>query len=73
MICICCQEKVNRIDYKETAILRKFVTGQFKIISNKRSRLCKKHQRKMAQAIKNARYMALMPYTRNQTRKSRTF
>lgn len=69
MTCIACQEKVNAIDYKDVKILRKFTTGQFKIISAKRTGLCPKHQRQMTQAIKHARFMALMPYTRNQTRK----
>ena len=69
MTCICCQEKITAIDYKETKILRKFTTGQFKIIPAKRSGLCPKHQRQVANAIKLARYMALMPYTRAQTRK----
>lgn len=72
MFCICCQEKINRVDYKETAVLRKFVSGQFKIMPSKKNKLCKKHQRKVAEAIKNARYMALMPYTRGQTRKTRS-
>lgn len=69
MQCICCQEKINAIDFKETTVLRKFVSGQFKIFSTFRTGLCHKHQRKAAQAIKIARYMALMPYTKQQTRK----
>ncbi|MBI2064321.1 MAG: 30S ribosomal protein S18 [Candidatus Yanofskybacteria bacterium] len=69
MVCDICQEKVNTIDYKEVKLLRKFVSGQFKIIPAKRNHLCPKHQRQITQAVKNARYMALMPYTRNQTRK----
>jgi small subunit ribosomal protein S18 len=67
MACICCQEKINHVDYKQTDILRKFVSGQFKILSSSRSGLCQKHQRKVANAIKLARYMALMPYTKGQT------
>jgi small subunit ribosomal protein S18 len=66
MYCKLCQENINRIDYKNKDFLRKFVTAQFKIASSQRNKLCKKHQRKIANAIKNARYMALMPYTRNQ-------
>lgn len=69
MPCIPCQEKVNSVDYKETRLLRKFVTGQFKILPRSRTGLCPKHQRQVTQAIKHARYLALMPYTRNQTRK----
>jgi len=69
MVCVACQEKVNYVDYKQTDVLRKFVSGQFKILSSVRAELCNKHQRALASAVKLARYMALMPYTRNQTRK----
>jgi len=69
MVCVACQEKVNTIDYKDARLLRKFTTGQFKIITAKRTGLCPKHQRQLAAAIKHARFMALMPYTRSQTRK----
>lgn len=67
MVCQACQEKVNYVDYKQTDILRRFVSGQFKISSSARTGLCKKHQRMVANAVKLARYMALMPYTRGQT------
>jgi len=66
MNCILCQENINKIDYKNTSFLRKFVTAQFKIGTSRRNKLCAKHQRKIAEAVKLARYMALMPYTRNQ-------
>ena len=69
MACIPCQDKVNHIDYKQTDVLRKFVSGQFKIKPNKHSEFCRKHQRMLASAVKLARYMALMPYMRTQTRK----
>lgn len=69
-MCICCQEKINTIDYKDTRLLRKFTTGQFKIVTAKRTGLCPRHQRQMAVAIKHARFMALMPYTRGQTREA---
>jgi len=67
LACIACQEKVNYVDYKQTAVLRKFVSGQFKISSSARTGLCKKHQRMVSNAVKLARYMALMPYTKGQT------
>jgi len=43
------------------------VTSEFRIKTSKRNNLCDKHQRVVANAVKLARYMALMPYTRNQT------
>ncbi|MDP2648179.1 MAG: 30S ribosomal protein S18 [Candidatus Yanofskybacteria bacterium] len=67
MQCIFCQDNIDSIDYKDTARLRKFVTSEFRIGSAQRNKLCKKHQRKIANSIKISRYMALMPYTRNQT------
>lgn len=67
MNCIFCQDNINKVDYKNARFLRKFVTSQFKISSSKRNKLCNSHQKITAQAVKLARYMALMPYTRNQT------
>ncbi len=68
-MCICCQNKNLYIDYKQTDVLRKFVSGTFKIASSYKNDLCKKHQRQIARSIKLARFMALMPYTRNQVTK----
>jgi small subunit ribosomal protein S18 len=64
------QEVVAKVDYKDVAFLRKFVSSEFKIKSSKRTRLGDKDQRRVANAIKIARFMALMPYTRNQTVKN---
>jgi small subunit ribosomal protein S18 len=58
---------VTKVDYKDTAFLRKFVTSEFKLKPAKRNKLSDKDQRRVMNAIKIARYMALMPYTRNQT------
>lgn len=69
MNCLGCREKINHVDFKQRAVLRKFVSGQFKVLPSKRTGLCNKHQRKVANAVKLARFMALMPYTRAQTRK----
>jgi small subunit ribosomal protein S18 len=60
-------DNLVRVDYKDTAFLRKFVTSEFKLKPAKRNKLSDKDQRRVANAIKIARYMALMPYTRNQT------
>ncbi len=58
---------VTKVDYKDTAFLRKFVSSEFKLKAAKRTKLSDKDQRRVVNAIKIARYMALMPYTRNQT------
>ncbi len=63
-------DNITKIDYKDVAFLRKFVTSEFKIKSAQRNKLSDKDQRRVANAIKIARYMALMPYTRNQTVKN---
>lgn len=69
MVCLACQDKINYVDYKQTDLLRKFVSGQFKISSSARTGLCQKHQRMVSNAVKLARFMALMPYTKGQTLK----
>lgn len=60
-------DNLVRVDYKDTAFLRKFVTSEFKLKPTKRTKLSNKDQRRVANAVKISRYMALMPYTRNQT------
>ncbi|OGN28228.1 MAG: 30S ribosomal protein S18 [Candidatus Yanofskybacteria bacterium RIFCSPLOWO2_01_FULL_49_17] len=67
MNCQLCQDNISHVDYKNTKFLRSYVTSQFKIGTSRRNGLCARHQRMIANAVKLARYMALMPYTRNQT------
>ncbi len=54
---------VSHIDYKDVAVLKKFVNPHGRILSSKRTSVCAKNQRSLAEAIKRARFMALMPYT----------
>ncbi len=51
------------IDYKDTALLRRFISGRGKIHGGRVTRLSRRQQRDMARAIKNARQMALLPYS----------
>ena len=60
-------DMITKVDYKDVAFLRKFTTSEFKVKAARRSKLSDKDQRRVANAIKVARFMALMPYTRNQT------
>lgn len=60
--CRFCRAKIEEIDYKDTATLKKLVTGQGKMYSRKRSGNCAKHQKSAKMAIKVSRFMALMPY-----------
>jgi small subunit ribosomal protein S18 len=62
-ICIFCKEKSRFIDYKDVSLLRKFISDRGKIRARRVSGNCSQHQREVATAIKNAREMALLPYT----------
>ncbi|MDD5197527.1 MAG: 30S ribosomal protein S18 [Candidatus Gracilibacteria bacterium] len=56
---------IKEIDYKDTVFLRKYITKFNKIVPRYYSNVALKNQRKLAQAIKRARYMALLPYVLN--------
>jgi small subunit ribosomal protein S18 len=60
--CFFCSQNAKVIDYHETEILKKFVSSQWKIIDPKHTGVCAKHQRMLAQAIKRARIMGLLPF-----------
>ncbi len=62
-VCYFCKEKVDHVDYKDVALLRKFMSDRGKIRARRVTGTCAMHQRKVANAIKNAREMALLPYT----------
>ncbi len=61
-VCTFCQDKVEAIDYKDTARLKKYMTEKGKIIPRRTTGVCAKHQRELTNAIKRARVMALLPY-----------
>ncbi|MCA9375692.1 MAG: 30S ribosomal protein S18 [Candidatus Doudnabacteria bacterium] len=61
--CYVCHEKLASVDYKDVNFLRQFLSTYGKVMQRRRSKLCSKHQRNVALAIKRARYMALLPYT----------
>ena len=61
-VCAFCVEKNDVIDYKNVAKLRKYMTEKGKIIPRRTTGVCAKHQRELANAIKRARVMALLPY-----------
>ena len=62
-ICIFCKERIDYVDYKDVGLLKKFVSERGKIRSRRVSGNCTQHQRDVATAVKNAREMALLPYT----------
>ena len=57
------KEGVAYIDYKDTALLRKFISDRGKIRARRVTGVSVQEQRQIAKAIKNAREMALLPYT----------
>lgn len=59
--CFYCESKTNP-DYKEYATLSKFVSDRGRILSRERSAVCAKHQRRLAQEIQRARFLALLPF-----------
>ncbi|WP_406400519.1 30S ribosomal protein S18 [Streptomyces sp. NBC_00879] len=56
------QAKITYVDYKDTDLLRKFISDRGKIRSRRVTRVSARQQRQLALAIKNAREMALLPY-----------
>ncbi|MDX9971222.1 MAG: 30S ribosomal protein S18 [Candidatus Gracilibacteria bacterium] len=61
--CHFCEKKIKYIDYKNVKLLRKYVTKYKKIVPKYYSGTCLSHQKNLARAIKNARFMALIPFT----------
>ena len=62
-ICIFCKDHLDHVDYKDVVTLRKFVSERGKIRARRVSGNCVQHQRDVATAVKNARQMALLPYS----------
>ena len=62
-ICQFCKDKVDHVDYKDVSSLRKYVSERGKIRSRRVTGNCVQHQRDVAMAVKNAREMALLPYS----------
>jgi len=63
--CRLCSRKVEYVDYKDIKLLREFLTDKGKIIPRRTNGNCAKHQRMVKIAIKRARQMALLPYTKD--------
>jgi small subunit ribosomal protein S18 len=61
-VCQFCVDKVQDIDYKDVARLRKCISERSKILPRRTTGVCAKHQRLLMVAIKRARQIALLPY-----------
>ena len=66
--CVMCVEKMAFVDYKDFNFLRRFVSDRGRIDTRRKTGTCAKHQRALAQAIKRARHLALLPYTAEHVR-----
>jgi small subunit ribosomal protein S18 len=62
-VCIFCKDRIEYVDYKDVVTLRKFVSERGKIRARRVTGNCSQHQRDVATAVKNAREMALLPFS----------
>jgi len=62
--CVFCSQNAKTIDYRNVDVLRRFVSGQAKIIDPRHTGVCAKHQRRLARSVKRARIMGLLPFVR---------
>jgi small subunit ribosomal protein S18 len=62
-VCGFCVDKIEGVDYKDVARLRRYITERGKIVPRRISGNCAKHQRQVTVAIKRARAVALLPFT----------
>ena len=62
-VCGFCVDKVEKIDYKDIATLKNYITESGKIVPSRITGTRAKYQRQLARAIKRARYLSLLPYT----------
>jgi len=62
-VCIFCKDRIDYVDFKDVGLLKKFVSERGKIRSRRVSGNCSQHQRDVASAVKNAREMALLPFS----------
>lgn len=67
-VCQFCADQVVSIDYKQSEVLKRFITESGKIRGRRQTGTCARHQRMMARAVKRARHMALLPYTSDRFR-----
>lgn len=62
-VCSFCVDKIEFIDYKDVGRIRRFTNERGKILPRRMTGNCAKHQRQLAEAIKRARTVALLPFT----------
>ena len=62
-VCGFCVDKVESIDYKDVARLRRYISERTKILPRRVTGTCARHQRELTVAIKRARHLALLPFS----------
>ena len=62
-VCGFCVDKVESIDYKDVARLRRYISERAKILARRVTGTCARHQRELTVAIKRARHLALLPFS----------
>lgn len=62
-VCAFCVDRVEYIDYKDVAKLRRFISERAKILPRRVTGTCARHQRELTVAIKRARHLALLPFS----------
>jgi small subunit ribosomal protein S18 len=65
-VCRFCVEKIDDINYKDVKLLSSFVSERGKIVPRRISGVCTPHQRRLAESIKQARNIALLPFASGQ-------
>jgi small subunit ribosomal protein S18 len=69
-VCAFCKDKSKEINYKDSAGLRNYISDRGKIEPRRKTGTCARHQRILAEAIKRARHIALLPYVPTHIRKT---
>lgn len=69
-VCAFCADKSKVIDFRDATKLRRYISERAKIEGRRKTATCSKHQRQMAEAIKRARHLAMLPFTLAHIRQS---
>jgi len=62
-VCSFCVDQINYVDYKNVPLLRRYISDRGKIMPRRSTGTCARHQRKLTQAIRRSREIALLPFT----------
>lgn len=63
-MCYFCQRNIKEINWMNEKLLSRYISASGKIKPKKKTGVCSKHQRQLKNAIKKARQMAILPYTK---------